>query len=200
MRKLGITLGVILGTILGMWMTGCSNKTIKEVTEEKFVDVSACSFPKDWCGTWSGNLEIYNHKGKLQELPMHLEVLPTDSLDRHQWIITYIKDSLTTDLRAYELVTVDSLQGLYQIDEKNSIIIDAYLIENEFISVFEVMGNILEITYRHEGDYIAFEIVMFSSSEVSITGDTLSQGEEIPMVKSYPIKITQKAQLYKTLQ
>ncbi len=54
----------------------------------------------------------------------------------------------------YLLLFVDSATGHYQIDEKNSIVLNAFLRGNIFTSRFSVMDNLLDCTYEKSGDEI----------------------------------------------
>jgi len=151
---------------------------------------TSMKFPDDWEGDWKGTLEIFNAEGKQQDVPMELLIHPTDSADRWQWTIVYGVDSIRQE-RKYELIIVDAEKGHYQIDEKNSIIIDAYLINGEFISHFSVMGSSIITRDRIVGDKMAYEIISSRMKTPITTG-----GEEnVPQVDTYPITVTQRAML-----
>lgn len=151
-------------------------------------------FPDDWLGYWEGDLCIYNTSGLQQTISMALDNSTTDVEGQYNWAIIYGPDSIT-GRRDYVLNEVDKNTGHYVVDEKNGIILDAYLIDNELISVFEVMGNSLTSTYRRESDNLYFEIIMYKSQYTSITGDTIIESDTIPAVKSYKPFIKQKAVL-----
>ena len=161
--------------------------------EEKDIKLN---FPDDWLGFWEGELHIYNEIGLKQSLPMALDNSTTNITGQYTWAIIYGSDSIA-GRRDYLLKEVDKSNGHYIVDEKNGILLDAYLIDNELISVFEVMGNSLTSTYKREGNNMIFEIMMYKSQHVSITGDTIIGTDTIPPVKSYKPIVTQKAILTK---
>jgi hypothetical protein len=152
------------------------------------------TFPNEWLGYWVGDLHIFNEQGLKQTLPMALENSITDVSGQYTWAIIYGADSIA-GRRDYMLNEVDKSKGHYIVDEKNGILLDAFLIDNELISVFEVLGNSLTSTYKREGDNLIFEIMMFKSDHTSITGDTIIGMDTIPPVKSFKPVVRQKAVL-----
>ena len=158
-------------------------------------DSTALTFPATWEGVWAGKLEIYNRKGKAQELPMELHILPIDGTERYSWTIIY-GEYKEAGKRDYELVTVDAENGVYAVDEKNSIQMEGYYLGGKFFQRFEVMGNMLLTTNEKIDDNtLTWEIISGSLEPVSSTGKQEVDGEEIPEVKAYPINVLQKAVL-----
>jgi len=154
------------------------------------------TFPDDWLGYWEGELTINNTTGTLQKIPMALDQALTDSSGVYTWAIIYGEDTIK-GRRDYLLRTVDATKGHYITDERNGILLDAYLIDNELISVFEVMGNQLITKNKREKDNLIFEILMYKSTVANITGDTIINNDTIPPVSSYIPVVTQKAVLSK---
>ena len=162
-------------------LIGYSNAqlSIEKISESKSTQND---FPISWIGIYQGTLDIYSDKGLQQSVPMKLEIAPKDNnTDQWVWAITYGPDSIA-GRRSYELITVESEKGHYQIDEKNSIILDAYLRGNIFVSRFSVMGNLLDCTYEKLGDEIIFTIVMGKEAGLSDTGGEVIKGDTIPSV------------------
>lgn len=152
-------------------------------------------FPEDWAGVWSGQLRILSTQGVQQTVPMTLEILPQDTSDRWTYHLVYGEDR-AAGLRAYELVPVDPARGLWAIDERNSIRMEAYLFENQLVQRFEVMGNLLEtILERHGPNELRWEILSGALEPASTTGGQTVDGEEIPPVNAYPIRVRQTATL-----
>ena len=151
-------------------------------------------FPNAWAGIYQGTLDIYTDKGLQQSVAMELEIAPMDNTDRWIWAITYGPDSIA-GRRSYELISVESEKGHYQIDEKNSIILDAFLRGNIFVSRFSVMGNLLDCTYEKLGDEIIFTIVMGKEAGLSDTGGGVIMGDTIPSVHPYLVGVVQRGKL-----
>jgi hypothetical protein len=149
-----------------------------------------------WIGTWSGTLEIYNSKGKTQEVPMKVNHFLTDTIGTYGWFLIYGEEE--TGTRSYFLKTVDEKKGHYIVDEKNSIFLDEFMIGNKMISSFEVEGSLITSIYTLLKDgNMTFEIIFGNNENPTESGDTLNQDEEIPQVYSYMMKGYQKAHLVK---
>jgi len=173
----------------------CFNAESQNLQENKIDQaIEADSFPHSWLGNWVGDLNIYKENKLIQTLPMELEILEIDSSENYIWAIIYGEDK-TAGRRSYELESLDADKGLYRIDEKNTIKLEAYLFGNKLYSQFSVMGNQLLCTYEKIDDKIIFEIISGSTEPVSTTGNSLVEGEEIPAVKAFPITIMQRAVL-----
>lgn len=114
----------------------------------------------------------------------------TDSI--YQQKITYDFKG-EKDIRDYELVLVDIDRGVYQIDEKNTIVIDSYYKTGIFTSFFEVMNSYIISTYTKKKDSIIFEIIAANGKKLNITGNSKFNEEDIPEVKSYLVNGRQKA-------
>lgn len=152
-------------------------------------------FPEDWLGYWQGDLEIYSGEGLRQKVPMALDLRPVagDS-SRYHWAIIYGADTVA-GRRDYFLQTIDAAQGHYQIDEGNSILLDAYQLGHSLVSAFEVQGNALTTTYRLEGDALLFEVLMYKAKEGRSTGGGMIDSTAVPEVMTYPFGVRQVAVL-----
>lgn len=145
-------------------------------------------------GIWTGELEIHDVNGLKQKLPMALDHQKTDTKGEYIWAIIYGEDTVK-GRRDYLLKEVDKSQGHFQVDEKNSILLDCFLINNHLISEFEVTGNRISSDYYFEGEDLIFQIVMSQHEAINITGDSLINEEQIPAVQSFQTKVIQRARL-----
>ena len=188
--------------ILSIFMGyGCSKKIQPVQSSTHTINVTQSLnddllFPESWVGKWCGELMIYDSVGLSNTLPMALEVTPTDSSSIYNWSIIYGKDSLA-QVRAYQLVELNKETGHFMVDEKNGIFLDAYMRNNELTSIFEVMGNSLIICYEMTENHILFTVKFFPSKEIRTSGGEKMGDQDIPPVKSYNLKSTQIARLYK---
>ncbi len=154
-------------------------------------------FPASWEGNYEGKLLIYGVDKVRMQLPMELKIVEkTDSV--YSWSLIYKMKGKPTDVRAYEVKIVDKNKGHYQIDEKNSIVIDAFLHNNIFTSFFKVMDNFIVATYTQlDIETIQFEIISATDKKKTLTGNTTIDGEKIPEVVTNFINGRQKAILKK---
>ena len=150
------------------------------------------SFPQSWEGRWEGTLEVFNTAGKAQDVPMQLIIEPRGSM--HHWIIIYGEGDQASR-RDYLLKPVQPAQGLYAIDEQNSIVLDATYIGGKLYSRFEVGGNLLLSMVELRGKALYYEIISGKLEPRHITGGKEAEGEKIPEVKSYPVGVRQLAVL-----
>lgn len=120
---------------------------------------------------------------------MELRIAPTKVPTRYAWTIMYI-DGETRQERPYELVIVNPARGMYQIDEKNSIVIDARFVDGALYSAFTVSDALITASYRmHSGKLIA-ELVTLAAH-----GPTTTGGEGVPDVGIHAIRGVQRAVL-----
>lgn len=149
-------------------------------------------FPDSWQGSWKGRLEIYSAKGKVNEIPMEMEIKKIEGTRKYTWIIYYGEDRVAGK-RDYELIVVDASKGHYRIDEKNSILIDAYLIGDRLVEWFEVEKTQIMAQTMIKGDELIWELFAASAEPVSKTGGQKINEEEIPSVSSYGVSSIQRA-------
>ncbi|MEL6671536.1 MAG: hypothetical protein AAFR61_05070 [Bacteroidota bacterium] len=150
------------------------------------------AFPAGWEGAWKGDLQIFS-KGKItMEIPMELQIAPTDSAGIFQWTIIYYGEK--TDRRAYELVPVDASIGHYVIDEKNSIFLDAFFNGSTLSSRFSVGDGLLLITYTLRGENIEMNIFFGGQEKKQKTGEEV---ENVGDIYSYPVGSLHRAVLRK---
>lgn len=160
------------------------------------------SFPESWQGDWEGDLSILSlSKGKVMEVKMRLEIHRlVDDSDRFHWVIQY-GEGEKLDRREYELKIIDAAKGLYLLDEKNSIAMESFFIDNQLICNFSVEGfNLICREQLLDENTMSYEISTFDVNQVSATGNTELNGEKIPAVKTFPLKGFQKAILKRNLK
>ncbi|MDX1653043.1 MAG: hypothetical protein R3277_11155 [Brumimicrobium sp.] len=149
------------------------------------VNVVQAQLADSWFGHYKGDLEIINVKGEKTVVAMELKIENrTDSL--YAFTIVYGEDSMR-QVRDYALIPKSINQ--YLLDEKNGIELPMTLFDNRLISVFEVQGNLLQVSYSLVGDNIIFRTTSARKSKVS--GGT----DEIPEVQGYITTVDQSAVL-----
>ncbi len=146
-------------------------------------------FPEDWIGKWEGVLHIFGPKDTLQNIPMELKISENPENGRWNWFLIYKLEQ--EDRRAYELVLINEKEGHYRIDEKNSILLDAYLFGNSLISRFSVNASLLTVIYSLDPytEQVTFEVFGGSKESPFSSGKDLEEFD----VFSYPINTRQQA-------
>ncbi|MBX9783277.1 MAG: hypothetical protein K2X48_08295 [Chitinophagaceae bacterium] len=153
-------------------------------------------FPQSFTGNWKGTL-TWNRPGKpSQTFTMRLNIQPADS-GRYTWQIIYGDDPSTplrVDNRQYLLIPVDTTNGHWKVDERNTILLDSYWMGNRFIGAFSVGGNTIVDQYWIDEQGMHVEFISYAAKPVATTGGT---SKDIPPVDSYKILSLQKGILQK---
>jgi hypothetical protein len=152
---------------------------------------TAPDFPASWEGTWKGPCRYLSVNGPSREFGMELRIWATDDPKRFIWEITYEMDG-KRQVRPYELLVVDADAGRYAVDEKNSIVLDAYLVGGDtLMSHFTVNDAMLTASYRVEGDTMRVEITNVDAKIATETGGK----EGAPKVTTNAVRGVQRALL-----
>jgi hypothetical protein len=146
-------------------------------------------FPQSWVGRWEGTCQLRNPVPEADStFTMGLQIQPLGP-QRWQWQITYRGESLN-QTRAYELQTVDVAAGHYVVDEKNGILLDAYLDGNQLMEQFEVGNSRLTVTHRLESSSrMAVDMMTFSNRPGRTSGAASQR------VSAYPLLNAQRCSL-----
>lgn len=163
-------------------------RTDKIPEKEKF------EFPLDWIGTYEGDLYIHSNK-KMDTIRMRLYIDPPNNEGYYPWTIVYGEE----DVRQYGLEAVNTENGHYRINEYNSIELDGFLFENNFISRFEVMNSNLLVDYERVPDGMFIRFFVSEREKYNSTGGEVIASDTIPMVYNYRVAAYQKAFLVKKL-
>lgn len=164
----------------------CNAQKLSSVIEK---DKNA-DFPTSWTGYYEGDLVIYGIDSIKQVVKMGLNIEPiTDST--YTWVISYMLDKV--DKRNYELQILDKAKGIYQIDEKNGILLEANYFNEHLISRFGVSNALLDISYSKIDDAIYFTVI--SGKREGNKKEIEEEG--IPDVFGYQVNGFQKAFLQK---
>lgn len=149
------------------------------------------SFPHPFLGHWQGTLLWYQTGKKApQKVKMQLIIRPAGAAGVYTWQIIYGEKG--QDNRPYLLKPVDTARGHWQIDERNGIILDQYLVANRFTSAFTVQSTTIVDSYWREGKNLVAEFYSFTAKPVATTG---AGTDDSPEVDSYGTKGYQKAVL-----
>ncbi len=152
------------------------------------------AFPKEYVGTYAGNLSIADASGVIQNVPMELVIKPTEDPKKYSYTMAYIVSN-KKDERKYTLVVVDPEKGLYDLDENNGIVLRANYMRQTLFSTFELNNRILHsrVEFNNDGR-------VFFSISVTEKAGARNTGDEKLAVTSYHTTIIQKAALRKVVR
>ena len=86
---------------------------------------------------------------------------------------------------------MDETSGHWRIDEKNSILIDAFLVEDALYSRFEVLGSAIDVCYALRDGAIDVRLTTYAKAPLTTSG-----GEDrIPAVSAFELRAVQTARL-----
>ncbi|MEM9064274.1 MAG: hypothetical protein AAGB51_02165 [Planctomycetota bacterium] len=137
-------------------------------------------------GSWSGEMASFG--AEFPPIEMSLTVKPTEVEGDWTWWIQYGE----TDIRRYVIRAVDAESGLYEVDEKNSIVLPAQMFGGHtLISAFAIPPSRLIASYRVQGEELIFTVVTMNEAAEATTG-----GEgQVPEVLTVPATSMQRAVL-----
>jgi hypothetical protein len=178
---------------LGITLSGCATsdaRTESAAKPDEGVAPTDPEFPDAWIGSWRGTCVARYPDGRRMAFPMELHVRPLDDPQRWSWTLVYGAGAQRQE-RPYQLVCLDADAGHYAIDEQNSIVIDAYHIGADLVSMYQVQQSLMIVVYTRTAEGIEFAL-----SAVGTGAPRTSGGEgEIPAVDAYPVQVMQRATL-----
>lgn len=154
-------------------------------------------FPQTWVGKWRGSLNVWTMPNRYQRIPMVIEIKPTADTSRYSLITSFGADTLKGGAN-YEIVRVNPQRGIYQIDQKNSVKMDAFFIGNRLVCEF-VAGGVRFITsYERQGENMIFEVISGRDAYTSTSGggkapNAAPDAKPLPVVQSFPMSAWQRA-------
>ena len=127
---------------------------------------------------------MYSSSKDPATIPMKIKNFATDTVGVYGWFLIYGEDE-ESGTRPYYLKEVDQKNGHYIVDEKNSIVLDSYMISNKLISDFEVEGSTITSIYTLiDENTLTFEIIAGNSDAPHITGGK----DDISAVSAYLVR------------
>ncbi len=181
--------------IFSVCILGSSCKTSQDFSQEaEDQRIEKLNFPVDWSGKWRGDLKVYSGLGLQYTIKMELHLIPQENSENYDYTIIYDSPE-RFDKRLYELIVVDQSQGLYLLDEKNTILIESYFMGGKWFQRFDVVENLLVCSIEQIGNQLVWEITSGKTEAISTSGDTSL--EDIFEVNTYPVGVYQKAVLSK---
>ncbi len=169
---------------------------LSKVDEAELSEGFELKFPESAIGYWEGEIFIFQDTGMVQRVPMALDIFEIGESGVWAWHIIY-NPGKDEDKRKYLLLEVDKERGMYQIDEDNGIVLDAYLLDKKLISSFSVSNSTLQTVNTFLGDKMVFEVIAGPQEAINTTGNMKVKENEIPPVDSYRVTTYQRATLTK---
>ncbi|WP_430411521.1 hypothetical protein [Kordia sp.] len=154
----------------------------KDSEDKKFPTEYA--FPKEYVGTYAGNLNVADASGVLQNVPMELSITATEDPKKFDYTLSYIV-SKKKDERKYTLIVVDYEKGLFDLDENNGIVLRANYMRQTLFSTFEINNRILNSRVEFNNDGRVF----FSITVTEKTNPRKTGSEKLEVISYHTITI-----------
>ena len=157
---------------------------------EKAPKEPAPTLPGAWHGVWRGVCTVAGPTRKRLEFPMELHVAPIEGRKAWTWKIVYGQGA-KRQVRPYELLPVADTNGHFRVDEKNGIVIDAWLHGGTLYSRFEVGTVSIDARYTLRGTKLDVSLVTTKAAPIATTGGK----DGVPPVKAFPFVALQSGTL-----
>lgn len=149
--------------------------------------------PADWAGDWFGACTVTPAYQGIESFRAKLNIGPQSAEGRLRWKITY--ELAQRDVRDYQLVPVDAAKGHYAVDEKNGLLLDAFLADGVLYMPFTIGGTLITATYSVGADGVmVMNLPSFGSTPVRTTCLTR---EKQTCAQSFALTGTQHCRLEK---
>lgn len=150
-------------------------------------EASQDSLPQAWMGTWQGTMQLHGPSGKPGQVEVTLTIEPIAASGEWTWKTSYGKKGEAL-IKDYKLVPVSGKPGLFKMDEKNGILLDARLTDNILHSQFKVGDSFLTARYEMQGDILTMEVTSAPCPD---------QADKKEQVQSFQVTSVQVARLKK---
>lgn len=157
-----------------------------------FGGLYAQQFPQNFIGKWKGKMQWIMNGKPVQVFTMRLTILPADTTGQYTWQLSY-GDS-AKDVRNYILKPVDIAKGHWVVDERDSILLDSYVLGNCLQGAFTVMGSTIVDNYCIENGKMKVQFFTIKLDDKKQSGKGT---EETPYVYSYKMGSYQTGTLTK---
>lgn len=140
---------------------------------------SQAEFLKSYEGIWRGKLEIYHSTSIVQEVPVQLSIIRSDSTNDWIWRTEYfsVQNPIVKD---YRMKIHESKPGVFLMDEGDGIQLLHYRFANQLVCFFQTDGISIFSTYEIVADRLIFEL--FSGKLVG-SGHELVQNSEMNVLQ-----------------
>lgn len=155
----------------------------------------AARFPEDWYGRWEGPADLQYPDGRKVSFRMGLTVAPLTNADGAcSWTITY-DGAKGFQERGYLLRPVDKAKNLWEIDERNGIVLPCSWIGETLVGGFAVPGNRIITIERIEGVGTPHEALISEMHSFPTKRDGETGGKGPHAVTTHQAASTQRAVL-----
>jgi len=154
-------------------------------------------FPKDWLGSYKGDMLIANLGRPKDTIPVEYEMVTLEEDSVWSYKMTFYSEKYGTMVKDYKIVSsTKEDKNNYLLDENNGILMKLSLMDGTFYGMYEVMDMTFITTMRYTEDgNIYYDLFAAPIADPLITA---TEGEESIEAKSYATSLHQTALFIRT--
>lgn len=151
-------------------------------------------FPKEWLGDYAGMMYLDFADGNSDSLHFHLHFASTSQPD--QWVMRFQFDSAKYPpiVKDYKLIWNEAYSdgGHFIMDEQNGILIDEVLMDDQFVSFYQVGKGVYHSSMQFADNQLYYVLTCANISGGKETKSHPDSDGTVYNVKSWPAFTTQK--------
>lgn len=120
-------------------------------------DANTPALPKDWHGTWAGQMVSTGRDGKAAKVAITLKVEPIKGTRGVTWVVTYGEGAKAL-VKDYKLLPDGDKPGRFRLDEGGGVALNTRLVGGVLYSHFETAGAVLTGRYELRDGALRFEV------------------------------------------
>ncbi len=160
------------------------------------ISASAQEFPKDWLGSYKGDMLIANMGRPTDTIPVEYEMITLEEDSVWSYKMTFYSEKYGTIVKDYKIVaTSKEDKNNYLLDENNGIVMEISLMDGTFYGMYEVMDMMFITTMKYTDGHIYYDLFAAPTAEPMVT---TTEGEESVEAKSYRPSLHQTALFIRT--
>ena len=117
------------------------------------------SFVDRAIGVWRSQMSIHQWGIKVDSVDLEFTVAATGTSGVWVWKTQYLSGKYPI-LKDYLLRLKDASTNQYNIDEGDDLMLDFHIIGDKMYSIFQIIGNVLNLIYETTNDKFIFEVTM----------------------------------------
>lgn len=156
---------------------------------------TAQSFPKEWIGKYSGVMDLYNGEAH-RTVAVSFEMKEITKDTSWTYLMIFSENGKETIRKDY-LLKRKGTGWVFELDEKDGIVIETRLMGETFYDFFESYGMFFASRLSKGKGGLEFEIFGGTKSDVRVTSSGAGT-EDYTEVYSYPPSFSQRVLLKKT--
>lgn len=140
----------------------------------------AQEFPKDWLGSYKGEMLIANLGRPTDTIPVEFEIVTLEKDSIWSYKMTFYSERYGTITKDYKIAATakDNHQN-YLLDENNGIVMEITLMDGTFYGMYEVMDMMFINTMRYKEGTIYYDLFAAPMANPLVTSTKEEDSEDL---------------------